>query len=117
LTRPATENAARKAACLIDFFGAIRVLAPPGRLTPESLRVITCNGLTKTRQTAAPKVPRPKSNRTGVPVTLYLSPDLNKRLNATSTERHVGKSSIIRLAVERLLAQLESGQLDLPLGI
>jgi hypothetical protein len=28
-----------------------------------------------------------------------------------------GKSSIIRLAVERLLTQLESGQLELPLGI
>jgi hypothetical protein len=29
----------------------------------------------------------------------------------------VGKSSIIRLAVERLLTELESGQLELPLGI
>jgi hypothetical protein len=70
------------------------------------------------RQTTAPRsVPRPKTNRSGVPITVYLDPTLNKRLNATSKERHVGKSSIIRLAVERLLTQLDSGQLDLPLGI
>ncbi len=70
------------------------------------------------RQTTANRsVPRPKTNRSGVPITVYLDDTLNKRLNATSKERHVGKSSIIRLAVERLLTQLESGQLDLPLGI
>jgi predicted DNA-binding protein len=69
------------------------------------------------RTTAHRSVPRPKTNRSGVPITVYLDDTLNKRLNATSKERHVGKSSIIRLAVERLLTQLESGQLDLPLGI
>jgi hypothetical protein len=70
------------------------------------------------RQTTAQRnVPRPKTNRTGVPITFYLDQALNKRLNATSKERHVGKSSIIRLAVERLLTQLDNGQLDLPLGI
>ena len=70
------------------------------------------------RQTTAQRsVPRPKTNRTGVPITFYLDQGLNKRLNDTSKERHVGKSSIIRLAVERLLTQLDSGQLDLPLGI
>lgn len=70
------------------------------------------------RQTAANgNLARPKTNRSGVPVTVYIDPDLNKRLNTTSKERHVGKSSIIRLAVERLLTQLESGQLDLPLGL
>lgn len=70
------------------------------------------------RQTTAPRnAPRPKSNRSGVPITVYLDKSLNNRLNATSKERHVGKSSIIRLAVERLLTQLESEQLELPLGI
>jgi hypothetical protein len=70
------------------------------------------------RQTTTHRsVPRPTTNRSGVPITVYLDDGLNKRLNATSKERHVGKSSIIRLAVERLLTQLESGQLDLPLGI
>ena len=70
------------------------------------------------RQTTAQRnVPRPKTNRSGVPITVYLDETLNERLNTTSKERRVGKSSIIRLAVERLLAQLESGQLDLPLGI
>ena len=69
------------------------------------------------RQAAAPKVPRPKSKRTGVPVSIYIDPDLNRRLNATSKERLVGKSAIIRLAIQRLLTQLDSGQLDLPLGL
>lgn len=70
------------------------------------------------RQTSAHRnAPRPKTNRSGVPITVYLDKSLNNRLNATSKERHVGKSSIIRLAVERLLTQLESGQLELPLGI
>jgi predicted DNA-binding protein len=68
-------------------------------------------------QGQSPKIPRPKSNRSGVPVTIYLDSDLNKRLNATSKERLVGKSSIVRLAIERLLTQLDSGQLDLPLGL
>lgn len=52
-----------------------------------------------------------------MPITVYLDNSLNSRLNATSKERRVGKSSIIRLAVERLLTELESGQLELPLGI
>ena len=69
------------------------------------------------RQPALRNAPRPKTNRSGVPITFYLDKTLNNRLNATSKERHVGKSSIIRLAVERLLTQLESGQLELPLGI
>jgi len=71
----------------------------------------------KRKTGAQAKVPRPKSNRTGVPVTLYIDKDLNERLNATSKERHVGKSSIVRLAIERFLTQLESGQLELPLGL
>jgi hypothetical protein len=69
------------------------------------------------QSTAHRNVPRPKTNRSGVPITVYLDETLNRRLNATSKERHVGKSSIIRLAVERLLTQLDSGQLDLPLGL
>ncbi|MCC6363048.1 MAG: ribbon-helix-helix domain-containing protein [Bryobacterales bacterium] len=70
-----------------------------------------------TQPTVHRRTPRPKSNRSGVPITVYLDESLNNRLNATSKERHVGKSSIIRLAVERLLTQLDSGQLELPLGI
>jgi hypothetical protein len=70
------------------------------------------------RQTTVHRgVRRPKTNRSGVPITVYLDKTLTHRLNATSKERHVGKSSIIRLAVDRLLTQLESGQLELPLGI
>jgi Ribbon-helix-helix domain len=85
-------------------------------LTCECLRVITCNALAK-RQISGMKVPRPKSNRTGVPFTIYLDPELKKRLNTTSKERLVDKSAIVRLAIERFLAQLDSGQLELPLGL
>jgi hypothetical protein len=50
-------------------------------------------------------------------LTVYFSEDLSKALSATAEGRRVGKSTIIRIAVERLLHQLESGQLELPLGI
>jgi predicted DNA-binding protein len=52
-----------------------------------------------------------------VPVTIYIDAELNNRLNAKSKERFVGKSSIVRLAIERFLTELDSGQLDLPLGL
>jgi predicted DNA-binding protein len=68
--------------------------------------------------TAHRRVPHPKPRkRSGVPITVYFDENLNERLKTTSKQRHVDKSAIIRLAVERLLAQLESGQLELPLGI
>lgn len=70
------------------------------------------------RKTAHGRAPRPKAGkRSGVPITVYLNENLNERLKETSKHRHVDKAAIIRLAVERLLAQLESGQLELPLGI
>ena len=69
------------------------------------------------KPSAQRNVPRPKTNRSGVPITVYLDPGLNDRLSSTAKERLVGKSAIIRLAVERFLAQLESGQLTLPLGL
>jgi predicted DNA-binding protein len=48
---------------------------------------------------------------------VYLSDELSQALSAASEERRVGKSTIVRIAVERLLEQLENGQLKLPLGI
>lgn len=83
-----------------------------------SLLVLTCTDLKfMGRATVQSRPPRQKTKRSGVPVTVYFDNGLNDRLNAVSKQRHVGKSSIIRLAVERLLIQLESGQLELPLGI
>ena len=58
-----------------------------------------------------------QGRRRGVPVTVYFSEELSQSLSAAAEERRVGKSTIIRMAVERLLRQLESGQLNLPLGL
>jgi predicted DNA-binding protein len=55
--------------------------------------------------------------RTGKPLTVYLADDLSSALSAASKKRMVHKSVIVRVAVERLLNDLEAGQLQLPLGI
>jgi hypothetical protein len=55
--------------------------------------------------------------RNGKPLTVYLNDDLSRALATTCEKRKVRKSDIVRVAVERLLNDLESGQLELPLGI
>ena len=59
----------------------------------------------------------PKQKRSGIPHTVYFSEELTAALNAAAQSRRVGKSTIIRIAIEQLLRRLESGQLDLPLGL
>lgn len=59
----------------------------------------------------------PKPKRTGVPFTLYLSDSLAIALSDISDRRQVPKSTLVRYAVERLIAELESEQLKLPIGI
>jgi len=76
--------------------------------------------MTKPRTTSKraidPPSPKPKKRR-GVPFTVYFNERLSQALSAAAEERRIGKSAIVRIAVERLLQQLESGQLDLPLGL
>ena len=80
-----------------------------------SLHVLTERKLA-TRK--APKlVPIPTVKRTGKPLTVYLADDLSSALAAASKKRMVHKSVIVRVAVERLLNDLEAGQLQLPLGM
>lgn len=67
----------------------------------------------KTRKITAISV----AKRTGKPLTVYLADDLSSALAAASKKRMVHKSVIVRVAVERLLNDLEAGQLQLPLGI
>jgi len=55
--------------------------------------------------------------RSGKPLTVYFSGDLAENLNRVSTTRHISKAALVRFAVERLLRQLQDGQLNLPLGI
>ncbi len=62
-------------------------------------------------------VPIPPVKRTGKPFTVYLADDLSSALAAVSKKRMVHKSVIVRVAVERLLNDLEAGQLQLPLGM
>ena len=48
---------------------------------------------------------------------VYFSKDQADRLTFVSRERHVPKAELVRIAVGRLLDQLGSGQMNLPLGI
>jgi hypothetical protein len=57
------------------------------------------------------------NGRRGVPHTVYFSPELAQALADCAHRRRVQKSTIMRFAVEELLKKLESGQLELPLGL
>jgi hypothetical protein len=68
-------------------------------------------------RTAPHPTEEPKPRRKGVPHTIYFSEELSGALNEAVRTRRVGKSTIVRIAVEQLLKKLESGQLELPLGL
>jgi len=57
------------------------------------------------------------ANRSGVPFTMYFSTEQAQALALLSRDRRVSKSTLVRYAVERLLDDLASGQLDLPFGV
>ena len=56
-------------------------------------------------------------NRKGRPITLYLRAEQAQELEAVSRNRHVPKSELIRLGLDRLLDDLRGGQMNLPLGV
>jgi hypothetical protein len=58
-----------------------------------------------------------KAKRNGKPFTVWFNEDLSNALASASEQRKVDKSEIVRVAVKRLLNDLETGQLELPLGI
>ena len=60
---------------------------------------------------------RKEGQRKGTPFTLYLSSEQAKQLDILSRQRSVAKAAVVRFAVDRLLTELGSGQLELPLGI
>jgi hypothetical protein len=80
-----------------------------------SLHVLTGAAVTS-RKRAVLRAETPVK-RNGKPLTVYLNDDLSQALATTCEKRKVHKSDIVRVAVERLLNDLESGQLELPLGI
>ena len=59
----------------------------------------------------------PDSHRKGVPFTVYFPEALAEALTFAADGRKVSKATLVRFAVERLLKQLEDGQLQLPLGL
>lgn len=67
-------------------------------------------------QSSRPKRQK-EQKRTGKPLQVYLAPELAAQLEALSQKRHVAKATVVRFAVERLINQLNSGQLELPLGL
>lgn len=71
-------------------------------------------------ETFLPKLKRARKKvpkRKGKPLTVYFDQALAHRLHDVSQERRVAKANVVRFAVERLLNQLTTGQLELPLGL
>jgi hypothetical protein len=82
------------------------------------MRVITCpDGVSVATRKSPAKRTASVAKRSGKPFTVYLADDLSRALSAVSDKRKVDKSVIVRVAIERLLNDLETGQLELPLGI
>jgi hypothetical protein len=58
-----------------------------------------------------------KGARKGTPLLVYFPKEDAARLSSVARERRIAKTELVRVAVLRLLNQLNSGQLDLPLGL
>jgi hypothetical protein len=58
-----------------------------------------------------------KSNRTGVPLMLYLTEHQAARLDELSKFRRITKTALVQFAVDKLFLEMSNGQLDLPLGL
>lgn len=59
----------------------------------------------------------PIRGRSGKPFTIYLTTVQFERLEKLAKDRHIAKSTLLRIALDRLIDQLDSGQLELPLGV
>lgn len=90
-----------------------RNYARRSRAPDTSLRVITRHRMVRPSRRRA----TPKGGRSGIPYTVYLSEEMTAALNAISSQRKVDKSNLVRTAIQRLLDDIQNGQLDLPLGI
>jgi acyl-ACP thioesterase len=58
-----------------------------------------------------------KEVRSGTPLTIYFSTEQAEVLQSVAQERQVAKATLVRYAVDQLLRQFRSGQLQLPLGL
>ena len=57
------------------------------------------------------------SRRKGKPLMIYFPRLQASRLRRLSEDRHVPMANIVRFAVDRLMVDLNNGQLELPLGL
>lgn len=55
--------------------------------------------------------------RKGSPFTLYLRPGQAERLASFSRKRHVAKSELVRVAIDRFLASLAKDESTGPIGL
>jgi hypothetical protein len=60
---------------------------------------------------------RKRVRRRGKAFTLYLPEKQARELSEVSRSRHVAKAEVVRVAVDRLMSDLQGGQLELPLGL
>lgn len=81
-------------------------------LTFAYARVYTC-----IQRMAERRPTRRTSKRNGRPLVVYFSQEQAEGLDSLSRQRRVAKADLVRFAVDRLLNQINSGQLELPLGI
>ena len=56
-------------------------------------------------------------HRKGSPFTLYLRPGQAEQLTSFSRRRHVAKSELVRVAIDRFLASLEKDESTDPIGL
>jgi hypothetical protein len=61
--------------------------------------------------------PSAKAKRKGKALLVYFPKDEAERLSNAAKERRVAKTELVRVAVGRLLNDLNSGQMELPLGL
>jgi hypothetical protein len=58
-----------------------------------------------------------RSGRTGKPLVIYFPRQQANKLRSLSEQRRVPMANIVRFAVDRLLSDVNNGQLELPLGL
>ncbi len=58
-----------------------------------------------------------RAKRKGKALLVYFPQEAAERLSSVAKERRVAKAELVRVAVRRLLNDLNSGQLELPLGL
>jgi predicted DNA-binding protein len=64
-----------------------------------------------------PLQPTARAKRKGKALLVYFPKEQAERLSSVAKERRVAKAELVRVAVGRLLNDLNSGQLELPLGL